>query len=129
MKGPRCQKHQKRHYMVNDCDQCKQERITSLELRLAKAEELTVKLRDRVTEAEMLNYEIKIENNNLKFGLNQERGKPRCEHCGSDHMILMGCPRCGAPQCCDQCCQITTLTDRVERLQSDLTRQESHEKG
>jgi hypothetical protein len=39
----------------------------------------------------------------------KELAKPRCEHCGSDQMRLKGCMRCGAPQCCNVCCQITTL--------------------
>ena len=34
----------------------------------------------------------------------------RCEHCGAD--VYSGppdCPRCGAPNCCPQCCKIDTL--------------------
>ncbi len=33
----------------------------------------------------------------------------RCETCGSNLIHLRGCTRCGAPQCCDMCCQVTTL--------------------
>lgn len=35
------------------------------------------------------------------------KGKPRCEHCGSDRLWMepLPCPRCGAPQCCIPCCE------------------------
>jgi hypothetical protein len=47
-----------------------------------------------------------------------ERDKKRCEHCGSDHLVDK-CGRCGAPQCCDVCCQITSLRDEIKRLRKD----------
>ena len=44
MRGPRCEKHLERHYMKNDCDKCKEERIATLTARLREAEELLRKL-------------------------------------------------------------------------------------
>lgn len=43
-----------------------------------------------------------------------------CEHCGSNHIRLNGCPRCGAPQCCDNCCQITTLEQKLTTTHNAL---------
>ena len=40
---------------------------------------------------------------------------PTCEHCGSIKMNLHGCDRCGAPQCCDQCCQIASAELETKR--------------
>jgi len=40
MKAPRCMKHTKRHYQVNDCDQCKKERIAELEAEVEKLSRL-----------------------------------------------------------------------------------------
>lgn len=45
----------------------------------------------------------------------------RCDHCGSDH-IYSGppdCPRCGAPNCCQVCCQMQCLEDEVQRLRDE----------
>lgn len=42
----------------------------------------------------------------------------RCEHCGSDR-IYHGppdCPDCGAPNCCQICCQLTTSENERYRL-------------
>jgi hypothetical protein len=57
-----------------------------------------------------------------------EKDKKRCEHCGSDHLVD-NCLRCGAPQCCDVCCLITTLqfensaqAKRIEELEEGLRR-------
>ena len=36
----------------------------------------------------------------------------KCDHCGAD--IIDNCPRCGAPQCCPQCCRITELEAQLE---------------
>ena len=47
-----------------------------------------------------------------------------CEHCGSTDVIdsAPGCPRCGAPNCCQPCCRVSTI-EKLEaenaRLQSD----------
>jgi hypothetical protein len=49
------------------------------------------------------------------------RDTPRCEHCGSDRLVDK-CGRCGAPQCCDVCCQISTL-----QLQLQLERAKKNE--
>lgn len=47
---------------------------------------------------------------------------PRCENCGSDKMVLFapGCFRCGSPNCCQQCCQITTLTQKLELAEKEV---------
>jgi hypothetical protein len=50
----------------------------------------------------------------------KELEAPRCEHCGSTRINLSGCVRCGAPQCCDQCCQITSLELERDRFQKEL---------
>ena len=52
-----------------------------------------------------------------------ERG--RCEHCGAT-LNVSGCPRCGAPVCCPQCCQIQSLADRIEKLQTAVKELEAH---
>lgn len=66
--------------------------------------------------------------------LKKEVNKPRCEFCGSHQIIPDGCARCGAPQCCDMCCQITTLEyqltaarQEIEALQKE--RDEAREAG
>ena len=38
----------------------------------------------------------------------------RCDTCGAD--IIDNCPRCGAPQCCPQCCKIEALQAEVNWL-------------
>jgi len=43
--------------------------------------------------------------------------RERCEHCGAT-LNVSGCPRCGAPVCCPQCCQIQSLTERAGKLQA-----------
>ena len=42
----------------------------------------------------------------------------RCEHCGSDKMYSgpPDCPDCGAPNCCQTCCKITTLELRRDEI-------------
>ena len=70
MKGPRCPIHTHRHYMKNDCDGCKKDRIKELEGQLVDstrrvmldAVELHV-LRERIKELEIqLNQERIIKN-------------------------------------------------------------------
>lgn len=46
----------------------------------------------------------------------------RCEHCGSDK-IYNGppdCPTCGAPNCCQTCCQLTTTENERDQLRAEL---------
>ena len=45
---------------------------------------------------------------------NKELKKGRCEYCGSD--ISDGCIRCGAPQCCHQCCRIQFFEDKLDAI-------------
>ena len=52
-----------------------------------------------------------------------ERG--RCEDCGAT-LNVSGCQRCGAPVCCPQCCQIQSLADRIEKLQTAVKELEAH---
>lgn len=57
----------------------------------------------------------------------EQMAKKRCEHCGSDR-IYHGppdCPTCGAPNCCQTCCQITTLEQERDQLQEQLEKAES----
>lgn len=52
----------------------------------------------------------------------REREKERCEHCGSDR-IYHGppdCPMCGAPNCCQTCCKITTLENTLAERDRQL---------
>ena len=37
----------------------------------------------------------------------------RCEECGAN--LVQDCPRCGAPNCCPQCCIIDYLRQNYER--------------
>ena len=48
--------------------------------------------------------------------LEAEVRKLRCEHCGSHLMRYDGCSRCGAPICCEMCCQVATFEAEVKRL-------------
>ena len=44
----------------------------------------------------------------------------KCEHCGADVVAYSykgGCPRCGAPNCCPQCCIIEDLRQRLLSLE------------
>jgi len=52
-----------------------------------------------------------------------ERG--RCEHCGAT-LNVSGCQRCGAPVCCPQCCQIQSLADHIEKLQTAVKELKAH---
>jgi len=45
--------------------------------------------------------------------------KDRCEHCGAT-INKHGCPSCGAPECCPQCCTIARLEAEVERLTESM---------
>lgn len=42
----------------------------------------------------------------------------RCDNCGAD--IIDKCPRCGAPQCCPQCCKIDELQRQIGKLETAL---------
>ena len=45
----------------------------------------------------------------------------RCDHCGCDR-IYSGppdCPRCGAPNCCEICCNEQTQADRIAELEAE----------
>ena len=53
----------------------------------------------------------------VKEELVKELERERCEDCGAT-LTLDGCQRCGAPVCCPQCCQIQSLADRIEKLQT-----------
>lgn len=39
-----------------------------------------------------------------------------CEHCGSYRIINDGCPRCGAPVCCQTCCQNDIIDDLLKTV-------------
>jgi hypothetical protein len=54
----------------------------------------------------------------LKAQLAERDGK-RCEHCGSDRLVD-NCSRCGAPQCCDVCCQITALKAQLAERDGEI---------
>lgn len=42
-----------------------------------------------------------------------------CEHCGSRvSSYPMGCPGCGAPECCQRCCDEQNKNDRIAALES-----------
>lgn len=42
----------------------------------------------------------------------------RCDTCGAN--TIDGCTRCGAPQCCPQCCKIDEREATIEELRADL---------
>lgn len=74
---------------------------------------------------------LERENSALKLRAEQaeRKLKNKCEHCGSDH-IYHGppdCPSCGAPNCCQPCCRITTLEKERDALQSKLQRLERYQ--
>ena len=41
-----------------------------------------------------------------------------CEHCGA--WCIDNCLRCGAPQCCPQCCSISELESQIEQKNSEI---------
>lgn len=49
----------------------------------------------------------------------------RCDTCGA-WLIDGPCLRCGAPQCCPQCCQLTAERERRERYQGQVESSRSH---
>lgn len=73
--------------------------------------------RSRHYSAEEFLRALQAENERLK-------NTPRCEHCGSDRIVTSspGCAQCGAPSCCQTCCEITTLQAENERLREEVKR-------
>lgn len=50
-----------------------------------------------------------------------ERDEARCEHCGARiSSYPNGCPGCGAPQCCQSCCERQNAITRAEAVEAQL---------
>ena len=74
----------------------------------------------RIAELEA-SIESKSDIINLLYNQIESMEKHRCDHCGAN--IIDNCPRCGAPQCCPQCCRIAALEAENERLRDDIKTQ------
>jgi hypothetical protein len=46
--------------------------------------------------------------------------KAGCEHCGSTRIVKDGCIYCGAPQCCQTCCEVSRLDFRAQKAEYEL---------
>ncbi len=43
---------------------------------------------------------------------------PKCDHCGTE-IVIDGCWRCGAPQCCPKCCD-EAFRELAAQISADL---------
>ena len=85
---------------------------------------------ERNAELEAENYSLMHQNSRNKHfitELEDNQAGERCDHCGCDR-IYSGppdCPRCGAPNCCEVCCNEQTQADRIAELEERLRVEQS----